>query len=60
MLSKKFEILGNFNVLLLRRRIMSSGNAVGSRLSLLLVTLMILPSFLAIAVVGEQSEIEEF
>ena len=39
---------------------MSSGNAVGSRLSLLLVTLMILPSFLAIAVVGEQSEIEEF
>ncbi|MGB1461289.1 MAG: S8 family serine peptidase [Candidatus Thalassarchaeaceae archaeon] len=39
---------------------MSSGNARGSGLSLLLVMLMILPSFLAIAVVGEQSEREEF
>ena len=43
------KILGNFNVLLLRRRIMASDNAVGSRLPLLLVMLMILPSILTIA-----------
>ena len=42
------RILGNFNVLLLRRRNMSSGNAARGRLSLLLVALMILPSSLAI------------
>ena len=39
---------GNFNVLLLRRRGMSSVNAVRSRLSLLLVGLMLLPSALTI------------
>ena len=44
----EYKILGNFNVLLLRRRIMSKGNAVRGRLSLLLVALMILPSSLAI------------
>ena len=50
-------ILGNFNVLLLRRRIMSSGNAGGWGLSILLVVLMVLPSFLGIATLGGQSEI---
>ena len=45
-------ILGNFNVLLLRRRIMSSGNAGGWGLSILLVVLMVLPSFLSIANLG--------
>ena len=45
---KEFKILGNFNVLLLRRRIMSSGNAVRGRLSLLLVSTDDSAEFLAI------------
>ena len=53
-------ILGNFNVLLLRRRIMSSDNAGGWGLSILLVVLMVLPSFLSIANLGGQSEVEEY
>ena len=44
----EIEFGGNFNVLLLRRRGMSSVNAVRSRLSLLLVGLMLLPSALTI------------
>ena len=41
-------LLGNFNVLLLRRRSMSSDNAARARLSILLVCLMILPSIIAV------------
>ena len=44
----EIEFGGNFNVLLLRRRGMSSVNAVRSRLSLLLVGQMLLPSVVTI------------
>ena len=47
---------GNFNVLLLRRRSMSSGNAVRSRLSLILVAVMILPTVLSISQLGTDSQ----
>ena len=56
MFDLEIVILGNFNVLLLRRRSMSSDNAAGSRLSLLLVSIMILPSLLAIVSTNEVSE----
>ena len=56
----KIKIGGNFNVLLLRRRSMSSGNAVRSRLSLVLVAVMILPTILSISQFGtDRPELEE-
>jgi len=56
LLSSKIGFGGNFNVLLLRRRSMSSGNAVRSRLSLMLVAVMLLPSILSIGQLGLGSQ----
>ena len=59
MFEKEAVILGNFNVLLLRRRIMANGSAGGRGLPILLVVLMTLPSLLGITALRGQSEILE-